>query len=55
MTRFTKLLAATAAVAMTAGLAHAELVVLESGNDMPLPGHPSWRAYLDALLPFLAD
>ena len=38
---------------LAAGIAQAELMVLESGNHIPLPGQPSWGAYLDATLAFL--
>jgi DNA-binding winged helix-turn-helix (wHTH) protein/alpha-beta hydrolase superfamily lysophospholipase len=40
---------------MAAGIAGAELVVLEGANHMPLPGTAVFQPYLDALLPFLAD
>ena len=40
---------------MAAGIAHAELLVLDSGNHMPLPGQAGRDAYLKAALDFLRD
>ena len=37
------------------GIAGAELVVLESGNHMPLPGTGVYQAYLDVFLSFLGE
>ncbi len=38
---------------LAAGIPDAELVVLETANHFPLPGHPTWDTYLTALLDFL--
>lgn len=38
---------------MAAGIAQAELLMLESGNHIPLPGQPGWEAYLNATLDIL--
>lgn len=38
---------------MAAGIARAELLVLESRNHIPLPGQPCWDTYLNATLDFL--
>ena len=40
---------------MAAGIGRAELLVLDSGNHIPLPVQPSWNTYLDATLDFLRD
>ncbi len=40
---------------MATGIARAELLVLDSGNHIPLPGQPSWDTYLNATLDFLRD
>lgn len=40
---------------MASGIKKAELLVLESANHLPLPGHPSWEIYLRATLDFLRD
>lgn len=40
---------------MAAGIAQAEILVLDSGNHIPLPGQPSWDTYLNATLDFLHD
>ena len=40
---------------MAAGIARAELLVLDSGNHIPLPVQPSWDTYLNATLAFLRD
>ena len=45
----------TEAQKMAAGIAQAELLVLESGNHIPLPGQPGWETYLNATLDFLRD
>ena len=36
------------------GIRDAEMVVLETANHVPLPGHPTFQSYLDAILGFLA-
>lgn len=38
---------------LAAGIPKAELLVLESGNHIPLPGQPGWSNYLNATLAFL--
>jgi pimeloyl-ACP methyl ester carboxylesterase len=38
---------------MAAGIQRAELLVLESGNHIPLPGQPGWHSFLNATLDFL--
>ncbi|MBS0123180.1 alpha/beta fold hydrolase [Thetidibacter halocola] len=40
---------------LAAGIAQAELVVLDSGNHMPLPGTPVYEPFLETLLAFLAE
>jgi pimeloyl-ACP methyl ester carboxylesterase len=40
---------------MAAGLNRGELLVLDSGNHLPLPGQPGWETYLSAALGFLRD
>ncbi len=38
---------------LAAGIPNAELLVLESANHLPLPGHPTWDRYITALRAFL--
>ena len=38
---------------LAAGIRQAEMMVLESANELPLFGHPSWESYLSAVLAFL--
>lgn len=38
---------------LAAGIAGAELVVLETANHIPLPGNAVWDSYMDTLLGFL--
>ncbi len=38
---------------LAAGIPDAELLVLESANHLPLPGHPSWDGFIRALRTFL--
>ncbi len=40
---------------LAAGIPNAELLVLESANHLPLPGHPSWGNFVSALRKFLDD
>jgi len=40
---------------LAAGIARAELVVLESGNHVPLPDRAGWDTFLNATLAFLRD
>ena len=36
------------------GIKNAELLVLESANNIPIPGHPTFPTYVDAILAFLS-
>ena len=38
---------------LAAGIPNAQLMVLESANHLPLPGHPSWDGFMSALNRFL--
>lgn len=40
---------------LATGIAEAELVVLDSANHLPFPGHPSWETFAQAFREFLAD
>lgn len=44
----------TEARKLAAGIPDAELVVLDTANHVPLPGHPTWEPFLDLFLDFLA-
>lgn len=39
---------------MAAGIENAELVVLETANNLPLPENPVWERYIETLLDFFA-
>jgi len=39
---------------LATGIPDAELVLLETANHVPLPGHPSWEVFLPLFLDFLA-
>jgi DNA-binding winged helix-turn-helix (wHTH) protein/predicted esterase len=45
----------TEAQKLAAGLADAELLVLDTANHLPVPGHPTWQEFLSAFLSFLAE
>ncbi|MCA0871883.1 alpha/beta hydrolase [Seohaeicola saemankumensis] len=40
---------------LVAGIRGAELVILETANNFPLPGGPAWETYIETLLAFLAE
>lgn len=39
---------------LAAGLPNAELIVYDTANHVPLPGHPTWERFVPDLLEFLA-
>lgn len=39
---------------LAAGIPNAELLVLDSANHLPFPGHPSWSRFISAFHAFLA-
>jgi len=40
---------------LAAGIENAELVVLETANNMPLPNSPVWEQYVETLLAFMGE
>ena len=44
----------TQAQKLAAGLPNAELIVYDTANHVPLPGHPTWARFLPDLLEFLS-